>query len=80
MDYNHFISGCVGGIVGTTLSHPIDTIKTKTQSNNMSIIKNIRGIYNFNGLLGFYKGFIPPLLSISLEKAAVFGVYNTYRI
>ena len=76
MDYNHFISGCVGGIVGTTLSHPIDTIKTKTQSNNMSIIKNIRGIYNFNGLFGFYKGFIPPLLSISLEKAAVFGVYN----
>ena len=44
MDYNHFISGCVGGIVGTILSHPIDTIKTKTQSNNMSIIKNISGI------------------------------------
>ena len=76
MDYKHFISGCVGGIVGTTFSHPIDTIKTKAQSNNMSIIKNIRGIYNFSGMLGFYKGFSPQLLAISLEKAAVFGVYN----
>ena len=76
MDYNHFLSGCFGGVLGTVLSHPIDTIKTKTQINNMSIFKNIKDIYNFNGIRGFYKGFIPPLLSISLEKGAVFGVYN----
>ena len=76
MDYTHFLAGCFGGLIGTTFSHPLDTIRIKTQSNNMMIKENIINIYRNAGVYGFYKGFIPPLLSISLEKAVVFGVYN----
>ena len=74
--YQHFMCGCFGGIIGTLLSHPFDTIRIKTQMNGNSIYSNIRGIYNYKGLQGFYRGIHSPLLAISLEKSIVFGVYN----
>ena len=76
-NYHHFISGCFGGIVGTLLSHPFDTLRIKTQMNNRSIMNNFKEIYKNHGLIGFYKGLPSPLLAISLEKSIVFGVYNT---
>ena len=76
MNYEHFIAGCFGGFIGTSLSHPLDTIRIKTQSNRYNIYQNTNDIFIRNGPIGFYKGFFPPLISISLEKAIVFGVYN----
>lgn len=68
--------GCYGGIIGTILSHPFDTIRIKTQMNGVNIGRNIMDIYKSYGICGFYRGITPPILSISLEKSIVFGVYN----
>ncbi|QKF93583.1 mitochondrial carrier protein [Fadolivirus algeromassiliense] len=65
----HFVNGAVSGMVGVTLSHPFDTIKTCIQDGK-SISLNPRTLY---------KGFIPPLFGVGFEKAVVFGTYtNTY--
>lgn len=61
-----FMYGAFGGTVGLVMSHPIDTIKTCVQSNK-PVPRNI---------ISLYRGVLPPLFGMSLEKAIVFGTYE----
>lgn len=64
-----YLKGSLSGMFGVLLSHPVDTIKTASQS-------NFKLKYNFFNL---YKGIIPPLIGVGLEKALVFGTYQLLR-
>jgi solute carrier family 25 carnitine/acylcarnitine transporter 20/29 len=64
-----YLKGCVSGMFGITISHPIDTIKTVYQS-------GIKIKYSFFNL---YKGITSPLIGVGLEKALVFGTYQYLR-
>lgn len=59
----NYISGCIGGVLGTLSSYPLDTYRIRKQSNQ---IVNKR----------LYSGVLSPLLGIALEKAVVFGSYH----
>jgi hypothetical protein len=61
---NEFISGCVGGALGTSVCYPLDTIKTCIQTNTP--IK-LRGLYN---------GFTSPLIGVICEKSVLFAAYG----
>lgn len=66
-----FLYGAISGMVGITLSHPFDTIKTCIQDNKPVKL----------GIISLYKGFVPPLIGVGFEKAIVFGIYtNANRI
>lgn len=65
-----FISGMIGGVVGTFLSHPFDTIKTRIQSQTSPTISNALMKGNL------YRGVSAPLFGIGLEKLIVFGFYG----
>lgn len=65
-DYKYFVYGALSGMCGVTISHPFDTIKTHIQTNK-------KLTYNIKSL---YKGIIPPLFGVGLEKALVFGSYE----
>jgi solute carrier family 25 carnitine/acylcarnitine transporter 20/29 len=67
---NEFIYGLCGGMVGTIVSHPFDTIKTRIQSNKANSIKNALLMKNL------YSGLSAPLIGIMLEKSIVFGFFN----
>jgi solute carrier family 25 carnitine/acylcarnitine transporter 20/29 len=67
---NDFINGSIGGIVGTIISHPIDTIKTRMQSN---VHNNIMSAVKAGKL---YSGLSAPLFGIMMEKSIVFGFYD----
>jgi hypothetical protein len=67
---NYYIKGCMSGMTGIILSHPIDTIKTYRQTNGI-LFK-----YNFRNL---YRGISSPLIGVGIEKALVFGTYNYCR-
>lgn len=58
-----FLSGCVGGMIGTFSVYPLDTWRIRKQTNVLNH-KNI------------YSGVLSPLIGIGLEKAVVFGSYN----
>jgi len=64
-----YFKGCLSGMFGVIMSHPIDTIKTAKQS-------NFKIKYSF---LNLYKGITPPLIGVGLEKALVFGTYQYLR-
>ena len=69
-DVSPYLFGCIGGMFGVLLSHPLDTIKTHVQTGKLlSSFKP--SIHNF------YKGLSIPLLGVGFEKAIVFGAYTT---
>lgn len=66
MELQSYINGYISGMVGIILSHPFDTIKTNIQSNKKVLL----------GFKSLYRGVLPPLLGVGLEKSIVFGTYN----
>ena len=72
---NYYVKGCISGMSGIILSHPVDSIKTHYQMNNNSNNNN-KFTYNFKNL---YRGITSPLVGVGLEKAIVFGTYNFLR-
>ena len=64
-----FLAGTFGGMCGIAISHPFDTLRIRIQTENFKL-SNLK---NFSEL---YRGVIPPLLGVSLEKTIVFGSYN----
>jgi len=61
---NSFLAGFCGGVIGTVLSHPIDTARILKQTAKPIIFKNL------------YKGIYAPLIGVGLEKAMVFGTFD----
>ena len=61
----NFGYGYLAGMMGILASHPIDTLKTHYQQTNQLVFKKL------------YRGLLPPLLGVGLEKAIVFGVYES---
>jgi hypothetical protein len=63
----NYLSGFISGTSAILVSHPIDTIKTNYQE-RLPIKPDLRHLY---------RGIGAPLLGIGLEKALVFGTYDT---
>jgi len=75
-----YFSGFIGGMTGTILSHPFDTIKSNIQTKKYSnIIECSKGIYQQQYFKGFYRGLLPPLCGMGFEKMLVFGIYNSLK-
>ncbi len=66
---NFYIKGCISGMSGIILSHPVDSIKTHFQTGS-SLTK-----FNFT-FKNLYRGITSPLIGVGIEKAIVFGTYN----
>jgi hypothetical protein len=62
-------AGSVGGAVGCVVGHPLDTVKVRMQRYaQSSMIQCTKLTYAGEGIMGFYKGILPPLVSISLYQ------------
>ena len=67
--YKNFKYGYIAGMAGIVASHPFDTMKTNIQK---------KQIVNYN-IRNLYKGVAAPLFGVGLEKAIVFGTYETSK-
>lgn len=65
--FKNYFYGCISGISAILVSHPIDTIKTNYQE-KLPVKLNIKNLY---------RGISAPVIGIGLEKAIVFGTYDT---
>jgi solute carrier family 25 carnitine/acylcarnitine transporter 20/29 len=71
-----FLCGWIGGASGVAFSHPLDTIRVQCQVDaKTSISQSIRTTFAREGLTGFAKGIMSPMVSIGLWKSSIFGVH-----
>jgi solute carrier family 25 carnitine/acylcarnitine transporter 20/29 len=76
------ITGVTYGISNVLVGHPLDTIKTKMQVlheyKSHSMFSSIKNLFLKEGIKGFYKGVVPPLIGGSIFRAVQFGVFEAF--
>jgi solute carrier family 25 (mitochondrial carnitine/acylcarnitine transporter), member 20/29 len=76
------ITGFLFGATNSFVGHPFDTIKTKMQAQRdfigkMGYIDSIKLVYRNDGLIGFYRGVIPPLAGGVIYRSLQMSGYET---
>jgi solute carrier family 25 (mitochondrial carnitine/acylcarnitine transporter), member 20/29 len=77
------LCGILFGATNTVVGHPFDTIKTKMQAQhdfimeqNHGYLKSIEMVYHRDGLIGFYRGVIPPFFGSIIYRSLQFSAYE----
>ncbi|EOY22067.1 hypothetical protein SCA6_004082 [Theobroma cacao] len=92
-DQNHFfvwrefLWGAIAGAFGEGMMHPIDTIKTRIQSQALlsgslsqkSIVQMVRTVWVADGLRGFYRGIAPGITGSLATGATYFGFIESTK-
>ncbi|KAL7482081.1 hypothetical protein ACHAW6_007775 [Cyclotella cf. meneghiniana] len=81
------IGGFAAGVVGTLLGFPLDLVKTRMQTQDVSSspksklspLSLLRHILKTEGVSSLYKGVGPPLLSLSIVNTLSFTSYSYFR-
>ncbi|KAM9294013.1 mitochondrial 2-oxodicarboxylate carrier [Gastrophryne carolinensis] len=81
------LAGGSAGLVEICLMHPLDVVKTRFQiqrnksdpSSYQGLGDCFRRIYRTEGLLGFYKGILPPILAETPKRAVKFFTFEQYK-
>ena len=84
-----FVAGSIAGATGQLVGHPLDSIKTRLQSESLlsrgstntsntttSALKCARNIFNEGGIRAFFRGLSLPLCSKSFEQSVAFGIQS----
>ncbi|XP_014394098.1 PREDICTED: mitochondrial 2-oxodicarboxylate carrier isoform X2 [Myotis brandtii] len=83
-----FLNTCYElGLVEICLMHPLDVVKTRFQIQRCSTDPNsykslgdsFRTIFRTEGLFGFYKGILPPILAETPKRAVKFFTFEQYK-
>uniref|UniRef100_A0A8D8UU63 Mitochondrial basic amino acids transporter n=2 Tax=Cacopsylla melanoneura TaxID=428564 RepID=A0A8D8UU63_9HEMI len=69
------------GVMGLLVGHPMDTIKIRAQTMpDKGLGQIVTNTFKLEGMRGFYKGFLAPMLTTGITNAIFFGVHgNTLR-
>lgn len=75
------ICGAISGGIAAGLTTPLDVIKTRimlaeTGTKNNTMLKLIKSIHREKGIKGFFAGFVPRVMWITLGGAIFFGFYD----
>lgn len=75
MSLNDFISGSLAGVMQVFSGQPFDLLKVKmqTQVGSAGIVEIAKDIFSSDGIKGFYKGTLSPLIGISFCVSIQFG-------
>lgn len=85
--WREFVWGAIAGAFGEGMLHPVDTIKTRIQSqavlggrrNQKSILQMVRTVWATDGLSGFYRGITPGVTGSLATGATYFGVIESTK-
>ncbi|XP_010259899.1 PREDICTED: uncharacterized mitochondrial carrier YMR166C isoform X2 [Nelumbo nucifera] len=85
--WREFLWGAIAGAFGEGMMHPVDTIKTRIQSQAMisgyqsqkNIFQMVRTVWVADGLRGFYRGIGPGLTGSLATGATYFGVIESTK-
>lgn len=86
--YEHLAAGMSGGIVATTILHPLDLVKIRfSVSDGMASRPQYRSIWHCatevfkaDGVRGLYRGVTPNIVGNGLAWGFYFFYYNTFKV
>ncbi|KAI9488005.1 glycoside hydrolase superfamily [Zychaea mexicana] len=71
------IAASSAAVVGVIAGYPFDSVKTRMQTEPYgSITACVRQTYREEGVRGFFRGVLPPLVTVSIIKSISFSVYE----
>ncbi|XP_066550274.1 mitochondrial 2-oxodicarboxylate carrier isoform X2 [Amia ocellicauda] len=84
---HQIMAGGSAGLVEICLMHPLDVVKTRFQiqrgksdpNSYKSLGDCFRTIFRNEGLIGFYKGILPPILAETPKRAVKFFTFEQYK-
>ncbi|XP_041122029.1 mitochondrial 2-oxodicarboxylate carrier [Polyodon spathula] len=84
---HQIMAGGSAGLVEICLMHPLDVVKTRFQiqrgTSDPNSYKSLRDcfqtIFRNEGILGFYKGILPPILAETPKRAVKFFTFEQYK-
>ncbi|KAM0982787.1 hypothetical protein ACFX2A_015948 [Malus domestica] len=82
-----FLWGAIAGAFGEGMMHPVDTVKTRIQSQAIlsasqkpkTILQMVRAVWVADGLRGFYRGIAPGVTGSLATGATYFGVIESTK-
>ncbi|CAI9111821.1 OLC1v1012144C1 [Oldenlandia corymbosa var. corymbosa] len=82
-----FLWGAIAGAFGEGVMHPVDTIKTRIQSqailsgcqNQKNILQMVQTVWKADGLAAFYRGITPGITGSLATGATYFGVIESTK-
>ena len=74
--YHDLCAGTIGGVSGIIAGHPIDTIKVRLQTTSIPLWTVLRTL-STDGVNGFYKGMLSPIVSNAPINAILFATYGS---
>ncbi|GAB2236819.1 hypothetical protein Droror1_Dr00026701 [Drosera rotundifolia] len=85
--WREFLWGGVAGAFGEGMMHPVDTLKTRIQSqailsvtrNQKSVLQMLRTVWAADGLRGIYRGITPGLTGSLATGATYFGFIESTK-
>ena len=78
------LTGILYGATNTLVGHPFDTIKTKMQAQNehfkshSGVLQTTRNVWQKEGLVGFYRGCIPPFFGSIIFRSLQFSIFELF--
>ncbi|XP_972977.1 mitochondrial dicarboxylate carrier [Tribolium castaneum] len=79
----HFTSSMGAAVIATTITQPLDVIKTRVMNAKPGEFRNILDVVLFTakeGPLGFFKGYVPAFLRIGPHTIITFIFYERLRM
>ncbi|XP_072313683.1 mitochondrial 2-oxodicarboxylate carrier [Eucyclogobius newberryi] len=84
---HQIIAGGSAGLVEICLMHPLDVVKTRFQiqrgTGDPNSYKGLgdcfRTVYRNEGIFGFYKGILPPIVAETPKRAVKFFCFEQYK-
>lgn len=73
------LAGAIGGSAGIAVGQPFDTVKTRMQTQPAvysSLSSTIKTTFQADGVAGFFKGIIPPVVGNAFICCLLFGTYG----
>ncbi|XP_020191761.1 uncharacterized protein [Aegilops tauschii subsp. strangulata] len=85
--WREFVWGAIAGAFGEGMMHPVDTLKTRLQSQAImsgakaqkNIFQMVRTVWASDGLRGFYRGISPGVTGSLATGATYFGVIESTK-
>lgn len=68
-----FACGWAAGAAGVLISHPLDTLRVLVQTDTQTLPEAAGRLWAKEGVFGFFKGLLSPLLAVGLWKAVMFS-------